>query len=558
MTLFTEIALIIVVAFIAGLVAYLLRQPIIIGFIAAGFFIGLFEYIQSARVDLFGGLASIGIALLLFLVGLDMDFSELKHVTIPAILAGLGQILFTFGIGFVIVSALGFSAITSFYIAAAITFSSTIIVIKLLSEKEDLASLYGRIVVGILLVQDFVAILILMFVAGIHLEGSLATGITTALINMTLLVGITVIAYRVLPRILNLIGRSQEMLYLFSIAWALGIAALAAAVGLNMEIGGFLAGLSLASSSEHFQISARLRPLRDFFIILFFVGLGIQAFSVGLISQLSTAVVLSLFVLLGNPIIVLLIMGFLGHRARTSFLTGISLAQISEFGLILIALGYRLGDITSADVSLVTFVGVITIFASSYFIVYGDKLYELFRPFAKYFEFRKNLIEEIPKETALSGHIILVGVHRMGRSILEALSNSTSDFVAIDFDPLVVKSLNAMKIPVVYGDITDKDIQDRIGLSVASAVISTIPTFKDNLAILNIAKKNKQRTKIILTAENEWQAHELYDEGADYVLIPHFIGGRELASILGEDTSLNNLSALRKRDLRLLRNHTIN
>jgi Kef-type K+ transport system membrane component KefB/voltage-gated potassium channel Kch len=553
MPLFTEIAIVIVVAVLAGFIAHLLRQPPIIGFIAAGALIGFFEYFENAHVDLLESFSSIGVALLLFLIGIQMNFSELKRVTSPALFVGIGQILITFGLGFFIVSALGFSTIPSFYIALALTFSSTIVVVKLLSEKENLYSLYGRIVLGILLIQDLVAILALIFIAGIHGEGgSIVAGFVGALLRGAILIAFTLAAYKLLPKVLDIIGRSQEMLYLFSIAWALGISSLAAAVGLSVEIGGFLAGLSLASSSEHFEIGARLRPLRDFFVIIFFVGLGIRIFESGIAITFFPAIVLTLFVLIGTPIIVMVIMGMLGYRARTSFLASSSIAQVSEFSLILVALGYRLGDLTSKEVSLVTIVCVVTIFVSSYFIVYQERLYEFLRPVAKRFEFRKSLIEEDPEAVELSNHIVLIGVDRMGEQILRALSNSSMDFVAIDFNPVVVKSLRSINIPIIYGDVSDVEIQKKVGMYRARIIISTIPDFKQNLAVLNITKMHNKKTKLILTAETDWQAKELYKEGADYVLVPHFIGGRELAELISKDVNLSGLHELKKRDLKTI------
>jgi len=550
MTLFVEIAIITVIAVLAGFIAHLLKQPVIVGFIAGGFFIGLFNYAEIVDAHLIESLASIGVALLLFLIGLEMDFRELRHVTIPAFLVGIGQILFTFGLGFAIATVLGFATVSAFYIAIALTFSSTIVVIKLLSEKKDLTTLYGRVVIGILLVQDFVAILVLIFIAGFQGGESIFATLGQTLLKGTGLVVATILLSRILPKVLDRIGRSQEMLYLFSIAWALGVAGLSSAMGLSIEIGGFLAGLALASSSENFQIASRLRPLRDFFLVLFFVLLGVQAFEGGAAIAFLPAAVFALFVLIGNPLIVMFVMGSLGYRARTSVISGLTIAQISEFGLIIIALGHRLGAIGASVVSLVTLVGVFTIFVSSYYIAYSDRIYEFLRPFAKIFEFRKNLVEELPPDTQFSGHVVLIGVNRIGGSILGALDKSGTDFVAIDYDPVVVKKLNADNVPVVYGDILDIDIQDRVGLKNADVVISTMPGFRNNLAIVNLVEAHNKKTITIVTADDEWHAKELYSEGADYVIVPHYIGGREIAEVITKDRDLDTLRKLKAKDLK--------
>lgn len=553
MPLFTEIALVVVSAVFAGFIAHVLRQPVIIGFLAAGILLGYSDYIELTHLGLIENLSSIGVALLLFLVGLEMNLKELKHVTGSALLVGLGQIIFTFGLGFLIASFLGFATVAALYIGIALTFSSTIIIIKLLSEKKDLNSLYGQVALGILLVQDFVAILFLILIPGLGGGEGILLNVVYTLLKGFGLVMLIFIASKVLPKVLESIGRSQEMLYLFGIAWALGVSALSGAVGLSVEVGGFLAGLALASSSTHFQIGARLRPLRDFFIILFFVSLGAQALHGETHIQLIPAVVFALFVLVGNPLIVMFLMGALGYRSRTSFLTSMSIAQISEFSLIVVALGYNVGHIEQGVVSLVTLVGIFTIFVSSYFIVYGGRLYQIFRPVVKVFEFRKKFIEDLPKTFELANHVVLVGAHHMGGSILEALVNAKVDFVVVDFNPEVIKDLKESDIPVIYGDIVDPDIRERTQLAKARVVISTIPTFADNLGIIKATKRRGKKIRVVVTAENEWEANELYRAGADYVMTPHLIGGRELAAAIGKDTDLDNLEGMRKRDRKILR-----
>jgi len=553
--LFTEIVIAVISAAAIGIFFHILRQPSIIGFIVAGLIVSSLGYLAQENAQVIGNLASIGVALLLFIVGLEMNIKELRHVGKPAILVGLGQIIFTFTIGYFICYALGFTNLTSFYISIALTFSSTIVVVKLLSEKKDLKSLYGRIVLGALLVQDLVAILVILFLTGFSGKEAVGMGFVVTLLKGAVFVGLLVLASKYLPKLLDLIGRSRELLFLFSIAWALGIAALAGSnvVGLSIEVGGFLAGLSLAGSAENFQISSRLRPLRDFFLILFFVGLGTNMI-LGITPELITsAVVLSLFVLIGNPIIILIVMSVMGYRARTAFLSGLTFAQVSEFSFVVVALGGRLGHLGATEISLVTLIGIITIFISSYFIYYGDRIYEFMKPGVKFLEKKKGLIEEFGELTNLQDHLVLVGVHRMGQAILKALSNSTRDFVAVDFDPVVVKSLRESNLPVLYGDITEEAIQESVGLDKAHVVISTVPDFRDNLAVLGAVRRSNSKAKIILTSESETDALELYDKGADYVILPHFLGGRELVEIIDRDHSFTSLSKLKAKDLSLIK-----
>ncbi len=549
--LFTDIVIAVIAAAAIGIFFHLLRQPSIIGFIAAGLAISSLGYITQENVEIISGLSSLGITLLLFIVGLEMNLKELKHIGRPAILAGLGQIVFTFSLGFAILYTLGFATIPSLYISIALTFSSTIVVVKLLSEKNDLRSLYGRIVLGVLLVQDVVAILLLLFLSGFAGGEDLGRSFFLTLIKGSIFIALVMFSSRYLYKLLDLIGRSRELLFLFSIAWALGISALAGSefVGLSMEVGGFLAGLALAGSAENFQISSRLRPLRDFFLILFFVGLG-TSMMLGITSEaIFPTVILSLFVLVGNPLIILIIMGIMGYKARTSLLSGLAFAQISEFSFVIVVLGSRLGHLGSAEVSIVTLIGIMTILISSYFIYYGDKIYEVLKPALKFFEMKGGAVEEPVEETNLSNHLVLIGVHRMGQGILRTLAGSSRDFVAVDFDPVLVKRLREEGFPVFYGDITEEAIRDFVGLDKASVIISTAPDMRDNLSILSSARSRGVKAKVILTADSEREAEELYKEGADYVILPHFLGGKELVDILSKDHTFSSLKKLKERDI---------
>lgn len=557
MTIFTEIALSIIFAAALGILVHLLKQPALIGFIAAGLIVGSVSRLVNIDTNVINSLSSLGIALLLFIVGLDLDLRELKRIGAHVILIGLGQVIITSGIGFLTCHALGFAILPSIYIAAALTFSSTIIVVKLLSEKKDLKSLYGRIVVGILIIQDLIAMVALLILSsGMPDKGIALLSLGLSLIKGIVLAAVLILLSRYLPRLLDLIGHSQELLYLFSIAWALGIALLAASplIGLSVEVGGLLAGLTLANSSEHFQISSRLSPLRDFFVMMFFFGLGTSLVLTAGAIALKPLIVFALFVLVVNPLVVYIIMIALGYRSRTSFLAGIAMSQISEFSLILVALGAQLGHITSAEESLVIMVGVITIFCSSYLITYADNLYRLFRPVLKLTE-RKMARpeEEVPQENFIN-HVILIGAHRMGRTILKALESSGGRVLTIDFDPVIVKELRDQGKAVIYGDVTDQDIQELADIKRARAIISTVPDLRDNEAILQAIRKENPKARVILTADDENGGRRLYSLGADYVIMPHLVGGEELARLILKDHDFEQLEELRRHHMQFLGN----
>jgi len=547
-----ELSIVILVAAGLGILARFLKQPIILAYIFAGIIIGAFGLSHVINKEFFTVLSEMGLMFLLFLIGLEIDYSSLKMVGKVSILAGLGQIIFTFIPGFYIAQFFGFNFLQAAYIAIALTFSSTIIVVKLLSESRQTNSLYGKISIGFLLVQDIVAILILVFLAGVQESGSFSiSGILITLLKGAILfAAMLFIGRKAAPLLFDKFAKSQELLFLSSLAWCFGVAILASKAGFSIEIGGFLAGLSLANSSEHFQISARVRSLRDFFVLIFFVILGSSLIFSNLSSLILPIIALSLFVLIGNPLIVLIIMGLMGYRKRTSFLCGVATAQISEFSLILAALGFKLGHLSGSAVSLITAVGIITITLSTYLMIYGEEIFRRFSKILSIFE-RRNKRGEFDGDSSFSKPIILIGGHRVGWHIVNHLPKE--ELLVIDFDPDVVAKLKRRGYSALFGDIADMEITERANLGSARLIISTVPELKDNLGILETVNKasgqSKNKPKVILRAEEEQDAKILYKKGADYVLFPCLTSGQYLGKSIAIDKNLNILEQLKKKDL---------
>lgn len=558
--IFLEITVIICIATVICLIFRLLKQPLIFAYILTGILIGPFALLNFTGKEALQFMAQFGITLLLFMVGLELKITDLKSVGKVSLLTGIGQIVFTSAIGFFICLALGFSVLVSLYVSIALTFSSTIIIVKLLSDKKDLNSLYGKISVGFLLVQDFFAIMFLIFLSGFNNVNGESLSVLDFLITFIkgaiLFGGVIYLSKSVFPKIVDIIAHSSEALFLFSLAWAFGLASLVSspAVGFSIEIGGFLAGLSLANSIENFQIASKIRPLRDFFIIIFFVVLGMNLTFSNIAAILYPSIVLSLFVLIGNPIIVMVIMGILGYRKRTSFLAGLTVAQISEFSLIIIFLGNKLGHLTGEIVTLITVVGIITFAFSTYMIVNGNRLYLFLAPFLSVFERKRGKKDEIlhsSKELSeIKNHVVLVGGDQMGESLIDALSTMNKEIVVIDFDPAIVNKLEFKNVHRLFGDISDIEIKELAKIHSAHLVVSTIPDVEDNLLLVRDLKYKKSKAIIIVTALDSHDAKVLYNEQADYVVLPHLAGGRQLAKILDKD--LNGLDDLKAKDQRYL------
>jgi len=564
--LFIEFAVILIFAGAVSFLVSLLKQPSIIAYIITGLLVGPFGYYQLHQSDVFQALAEIGITLLLFMVGMQLDISQLKKIGRTALLVGIGQIFFTTLIGYFILRLLGFAELPSLYIAPALTFSSTIIVVKLLGEKKDLQSLYGKLVVGIFLTQDLVAILILIGLSSLsHGSGSIYSGLplwqslTMALVRaLILILGVWWASVKLLPKIVRVIGHNEELMLVFSLAWALGLATFVSLplVGFSLEIGGFLAGLALARSGVHYEIGGKVKPIRDFFIMIFFIVLGSGLVLNNIGSLTAPAIVLSLFVLIGNPLIVMVLLGLSGYKPRTGFLTGVTVAQVSEFSLILVASGLSLGHLTQADVSLMTLVAMITIALSSYMIMYAAKLYDYLKIFLQIFDFRKGVAEKHMETVVLKNHIVLVGAHRLGHHLVDSLIKQKTPFVIVDFNPEIAEIYADKCLSVICGDITDEFVQEQVNLPFAKMVISTVPDFNDNLNLLHIIDKNAahhhKKPKLIFIAQDEAETKMLYEAGVDYVISPHFMGGLHLAKILGGHDANFGLKKLRESHLEVL------
>lgn len=558
---FLEITLILTLAAGLAIIFRFLKQPLILAYILTGIIIGPFGQFQLGSREVIQAMGEFGITFLLFMLGLEIRLKEFKIIGKTILISSFLQIILTVAVFYLISVYLGFSSLTSVYLSIAMAFSSTIIVIKLLSDKKDLNSLYGKISVGILLVQDFAAILVLIFLSAVNPQESLVAAFSLqkfVLIIVKALILFSVVFYlskKILPKLLDKIAKSEELLFLTSVAWVFGLAAFVSSsvIGFSIEIGGFLAGLALANASENFQIAARTKALRDFFITIFFVFLGMQMEFFQFSKTLWFAIIFSLLILTLKPFIIMLIAGFLGHRKRTSFFTGITLAQISEFSLIIIFMGEKIGHLSGEIVSLITMISIFTFIFSTYATVNLNNIYKILHKHFGFIE-RKVLNEEInmllDKADDLSGHIVLIGANRMGGSIIEFIKGLNEKIVVIDFDPDIVKKLKEKNVNTFFGDISDLEIQKKANLEKAKLIISTVADLEDNLILVKIVKR-KNMAKLIVAASDFNDAKKLYEEGADYVVMPHLAGGRHIAKIL-EGNNLEHIVNFKNRDLQYL------
>jgi len=534
-----NLGIILLITLVIAIILRAFNQPVMMAYILAAFIVSPFVANLMAHDKVFEPFAEIGISLLLFLVGLNLNPSELKGVGKVSLITGVGQMIFTTVLGYFLALFIGFSSISSLYIGLALAFSSTIIVMKVLSDKDETNTLHGKISIGFLIVQDLVHVFIIF---GVLIVGKVALG--TEVIDATLSIfgvgfllifGFLLFSYFILPKVTSFLAKSQEMLLLFSLSWALIISAIFYSLGLTLEIGALLAGVCLSFSQYRYEISSKLTPLKDFFLIVFFISLApLLAFS-SLIDNIVPIILLSLLVLIGNPLIVLFTMGSLGYTKRNSFLAGLTVAQISEFSFILVALGVSLGHITSEILSIVVAVGVITIAGSYYMMIYANPLYNKLSRVLSIFEKndRRKGIEDI--KCVEDYDVVLFGYNRMGYDLLENFLKKGYRTLVVDYNPDTVTYLRKRGINCIYGDAEDIELLNEIHFRHVKMVVSTILDDNTNRMLLERLKDIRSDILFIGVSNNLEGALKLYEMGSDYVITPSFLGGVHTSDLINKN-----------------------
>lgn len=542
--------IILIVVLVSGLMK-LLKQPLIIGHILTGILVSpaVFNIIRSDQA--FPAFSQFGVAILLFMVGLHLDPKVIKSVGKPALITGIGQVVFTSLFGFIIAYWLKFSIIESIFIAVALTFSSTIIIMKLLSDKGDVDTLYGKISVGFLIIQDIIAMIILMSLSSSFEGQGIGTGVFFLVLKLAgLILLLYLVGKYIFPRLLDSIAKSQEYLLFFSIGWFLVIATVFALLDFSIEAGALLAGTTLALSPYKYEISSKLKPLRDFFIVIFFVVLGSQMTFSNIGSSILPIVIFSVFILIGNPFIVMVLLGLLGYTKKTGFMSGLTVAQISEFSLILIALGVAQGRISGEILSMVTIIGIITIAGSTYFILYNQKLFNRLSGILSIFERKGSKIDEHKFGSNKKVDIFLFGCHRIGSDLIKTFRKMRKKFMVVDNNPDVVLDLAKGGVPCRYGDADDVDFLFDLNLKAAKMVVSTIPDTETNLFLTKFIRDMNYDCIILVVSNQIYDSVKLYEAGATYVIMPHQIGGKHTSMII-ENYGLNLKKFLKERDRHL-------
>ncbi len=532
-SLLIKIGIIIVLATLFGYLFRLLKQPLIPGYILTGVLLGPLVLGFFHDIEVIKSLSEFGIAFLLFLVGLEISLTKIKHVGWVAIFGSIIQVVSIFVVSYYVSLYLGFNIFEAFILGAILSFSSTMLVVQMLSDPDKLQTLNGRIALGFLLMQDIIVILLLTVMSSFNSSSPIF--LIYAVIKGLVLIWVGFLCSKfIFPALFKFAVRSQELLFLTSVAILFLFALLSELFDYSIAIGAFIAGLSLANLPYSIDIIGRVRPLKDFFATIFFVALGMQLTLPSSWFVLKALAIFLFIIFILKPFIIFLITLLFGYGSRVSFLSGISLSQISEFSLILIALPTVILDISPDVFSMVIFMTLFTMALSAYFIKYDETLYLWFSPLLKWLDtvFKKR--QKLEYQSENKKEVMLIGIHRMGSIFYHKLSRLTSNMVVIDHNPEVIKELIKRRISCIYGDIANREIMEKVNMKALKYIISTVPHEEDSIFLINYAKLLNPKIKIFVTANHLHEAFKLYHAGADYVILPHILSGERMAHLLRE------------------------
>ncbi|HUD06090.1 MAG TPA: cation:proton antiporter [Candidatus Saccharimonadales bacterium] len=530
-TIFTQLSLVIAIAAGMALIMRLIRQPLIIGYILTGILVGPSILHLTKTPQTITTFSDIGIALLLFIIGLGLNPKVIKEVGRIATVVGVIQVGLTVLLGWAGGRLFNLDQTESLILGAALAFSSTIIILKLLSDKKEQSRLYGKISIGILVLQDLLAMVVLLLLTAKH--GSSQFSVhdieQLAMKGIGIALGVFIISVFLLPRLQKIIAGSQESLFLFAIGWGFGIAALFQKAGFSIEVGALIAGISLASLPYTQEMSARLRSLRDFFLVVFFISLGTRLNFASLHHFMGLIIFSLAVVVIFKPLVVLTIMGLLGYTKHTSFKTALAIGQVSEFSLVIIILADQQDLVTSGLVSTITLVALVSIAVSSYLIIYNDQIYKLLEKYLAVFEKHHKRFE---REIRRHYDIMLFGYSKGGHEFIKVFKNLKKPFVVIDYDPDALEMLEHQKVHCIFGDANDLELLEETGLNKIRMLVSTISDHKTNVFLASLLSKINPKCVTIVHADTVEQAEALYELGASYVMLPHYIGSEKIGAFI--------------------------
>ncbi|MGV8074965.1 MAG: cation:proton antiporter [Syntrophobacteraceae bacterium] len=548
--LLSNIGLAIVAATAFALIAKTLKQPLLLAYLAAGIVlgpkIGLGLIKDEASITL---ISEIGLILLLFIIGLEIDLKKLISAGRTLIISGLSQFLICVALGIGFFTFMGFSLgggrFDALYLAVAMALSSTMIVVKILYDKFELTTLPGRITLGILVFQDIWAILFLSLQPNL-----LNPGVSIILLSFVKGAGLVllslVVSRYLLSHLFSFIAKIPELLLVTAIAWCFLISGIAGEVGLSKEMGALVAGVSLSTFPYNIDVISKVINIRDFFVTLFFVGLGLQI-PVPTVALLSYAALGSLFLVATRFLSVFPVLYSMKNGLRASLIPSINLSQMSEFSLVIASLGLGLNHIDSQVVGILTFIFAITSVLSTYMIQYNHEIQTKIAPVLARVGLKDIAGDSSNEEEAPeAGDIVFLGFFREASSIfyeIESMEDTSGSplirkVMVVDFNPVVHCELNKREVKCTYGDVASLDTLKHAHIECAKTIVCTIPDSilrgTTNEKLLRFSKRICPQARVIVTTDTLQMALSLYRQGADFVFIPRIHSAKFVAKVISD------------------------
>ena len=523
-----DIAIIVIAALIGGLVAQFLRQPLIIGFILAGVVVGPYTGIISvSEVHNIELLAEIGVALLLFALGLEFSLKELKPVRNIAIFGTPIQIILTMLYGMAIGYLLDLDWIYSIWLGALISISSTMVILKTLSSQGRMGTLSSRVMIGMLIIQDLAVIPMMIMLPELNNLGDALNTFGLAALKAAIFIGIMILAgTKLLPVLLSYIARwnSRELFLIAITAIGLGVGYATYLAGLPFAFGAFIAGLVLSESDYGHQALSDIIPLRDLFGLLFFVSIGMLLDPHFLISNLATILLLVALVIIGKGLIFGGISVLFGFGNIIPFALGLGLFQIGEFSFVLARLGLSTGSIDNELYSLFLVTAIMTMVLTPALSGLTTRVYSLKK---RFYKDEQMATINIP-QSGLNDHIVIAGYGRIGKHIAKLLQLLKLEFVIIEFNYNRVLTAKSAGIPVIFGNANQENVLQAAGIKNARLLLVTLPSILITQSVVDIVKGLNPNLHIVARAEEIEHIKTLYEHGVYEVVQPHFEAGLEI------------------------------
>ena len=513
----TDFAIIVVTATAIGYLAKQTGQPTIIAYILTGLILGpvFFDIVtEEGLVEL---MAELGLGFLLFLLGIKMRFSDIKDILRPIVNIAVFQTILQTALAFGVAWALGFDITETIVIALATVFGATPIIVKLLTDKDEITSLPGKIDVGVLIVQDIYLVIVLALFSADELTNATEVGVTlaTILVMMSFIGIFSLLSSRYfLPKLFRQIADNKDVFFVIGIAWAFLFIAVTEHFELSVEVGAFLAGISLAQLPYSKELEERVSPITDFFILIFFASIGLQIAADDLTAYWTEAIIASAVLMIGNFWIMFYLIDREGFSVETSFLGSINMIQVSEFSLVVGALGVSQGYIGTEVLGYLSLMALLTMSLSTYIINYNHAIYDRVEPFFQRWHSEEKQDIDLGE---YSGHAVAVGYDGVTEGSLPLLAKQFDTVVVIDRNIEHIEELDSKSAyETVYGDFKHAEIRKAANLSDAAFVLSSTVQQEVNERLLAEVGDD---TTVVVEAETVEVARSLYDRGAHYVVM---------------------------------------